>query len=89
MSRVGVSRLPVGLMVLAAIAFGITHEPPFGPIGMAAFAGSIALIEFAPQRFWKSCPVPWKLEPTAGESELTRTLSSKGSGWSADPTTLS
>jgi hypothetical protein len=89
MSRVGVARLPVGLMVLAAIAFGITHEPPFGPIGMAAFAGSIALMEFAPQRFWKSCPVPWNLEPTAMKLETTQSVTSKGSGWSADPTTLS
>jgi hypothetical protein len=55
--RAGVSRLPVLLMGLSAIFFGITHEPPFGPIGMAAMLGAVVMIEFLPHRYWRSCPV--------------------------------
>jgi hypothetical protein len=56
----GVSRLPIVLLAFSAIFFGMTHEPPFGPIGMAALIGAIAMIEFAPHRYWRSCPVHYK-----------------------------
>jgi hypothetical protein len=57
LSKAGVSRLPVILLVIAAVAFGLNHEPPTGPIGMAAMLGALALLEFAPMRYWRSCPV--------------------------------
>lgn len=57
LAQAGASRWPVALLVVAAVAFGITHEPPFGPIGMAAFAAAVALIEYAPRVAWPACPV--------------------------------
>lgn len=58
LSRVGASRLPVALLGVAAVSFGITHEPPFGPAGMAALVIAAGMLELAPQRFWRYCPLP-------------------------------
>jgi hypothetical protein len=52
----GVSPAPVVLMLAAGLFFGITHEPPFGPIGMLAIVTAVGLIEFNPCRFWRDCP---------------------------------
>jgi hypothetical protein len=50
LSNFGVGRLPVALLVVAAVGFGITHEPPFGPVGLAAFLCAAVLIELHPSK---------------------------------------
>jgi hypothetical protein len=69
LSKAGAARLPVVLLYVAAISFGITHEPPFGPIGLAAFVVAVAMLEFAPTRFWRTCPVPFAAVQPAAKAE--------------------
>lgn len=57
LNRSGLALLPTILLFSAAIVFGITHEPPFGPIGLAALLLAITMIEFMPGRAWtRSAP---------------------------------
>jgi hypothetical protein len=43
---VGRPRLPVGMLILAAVLFGATHVPPFGPLGMLCFVTAAAWLTF-------------------------------------------
>lgn len=46
LSRVGVSRLPVILLVLSGIFFAISHVPPTGPLGMGCLFIAAVMIDF-------------------------------------------
>jgi hypothetical protein len=37
LSKAGAERIPVALLILAAILFGLSHAPPTGPIGLFLF----------------------------------------------------
>lgn len=41
-----IPRLPVTLFVLAALLFGISHAPPFGPLGLTCFFVAVLQLEF-------------------------------------------
>ncbi len=43
-------RLPAALFVLAGMLFGSTHVVPFGPLGMACFAGGVLWLELVVRR---------------------------------------
>ncbi|NEO89915.1 MAG: hypothetical protein F6K56_06540 [Moorea sp. SIO3G5] len=44
--RVGVPRLPVVLLILSGVFFGLSHTPPTGPLGMGCFFLAVFLISF-------------------------------------------
>ncbi|HSB65982.1 MAG TPA: hypothetical protein VLD65_05340 [Anaerolineales bacterium] len=49
--------LPVSLLTLSGILFGITHVVPFGPLGMACFVVAAALLEWAPRKAQVTQPI--------------------------------
>ena len=50
LARAGAARLPVALLVLGTLVFGVSHPAPTGPIGMALFLAGTALLEFGGNR---------------------------------------
>ncbi|MEM6398771.1 MAG: hypothetical protein AAF757_00855 [Cyanobacteria bacterium P01_D01_bin.116] len=44
--RIGVSRIPVILLILSGVFFGLSHTPPTGPLGMACFFIAGVMIKF-------------------------------------------
>ena len=44
--RVGVPRLPVVLLILSGVFFGLSHTPPTGPLGMGCFFLAAIMMKF-------------------------------------------
>lgn len=47
LARVGVSRFAVGLLIFAAVFFGISHTPPLGSLGLACFFVATTIISLS------------------------------------------
>jgi len=51
LARTGAPRLPLALIGLGVLVFGVSHAPPVGPAGLAILLAGTTLLEFrAPQR---------------------------------------
>jgi hypothetical protein len=53
LAKAGAKRLPVVLLILAAILFGLSHAPPTGPLGLILFFLAVIQIDSS---LWNSNP---------------------------------